>query len=85
MPVGQVPASICYEYERADTAAMQKLPAPLPFPSRCMDGMDEGGKWKCLASSPCSPVALSPSRSAYSAAQLTSRGVARGTLDGPGS
>jgi len=46
MPVGQVPASICYEYERADTAAMQKLPAPLPFPSRCMDGMDEGGKWK---------------------------------------
>jgi len=70
--VGQVPASVSSEYERADTQRMQKFPVHLPFPSRCMDRVDEGGKWKCLASSPCSPAALSPSRSAYSAAHLTS-------------
>ena len=75
------PASVRYEYERADTAAMQKLLAPLPFPSRCMMAWM---KAKGLASPPYSLAALSPSRSANSAAQLTSGGVARGTLMGLG-
>ena len=82
MPVGQVPASICYEYERADTAAMQKLPAPLPFPSRCMDGMDEGEGLSILAMLARSPVALQK-RLQRRAADVRRRRARH--LDGPGS